>query len=341
MFEIGMIAVCIGIVAYIVASIWFYVVAFRQSIAWGLGVLLLPFVSIAFFFVHLARAWRPGLTSVVALIMIGGGAFATSQDPELDAKVAKTYAKVDERVDFSQYEGMAEAPWLSGVTNQFAMAKTELSTPVDLDVEMEEPVPYVPPVPQISDEELIGLTQDEVLVKLGKPSGTGKGREGMFWMYSNFMLSFADDYIVSDVTREDLSVLSSSPIEQPLAPMPMTPPARAQPARPPIVVVSNGGQKVNLADYVGKGKVTIVDFYADWCGPCKKVDPSLRQLAQGDHEVELVKINIVKWGTPVTIQHNITSVPNMMVFDAKGKQVGKAVPDFRTLRRYIIQAKSS
>src|SRR5437868_3378270 len=48
-----------------------------------------------------------------------------------------------------------------------------------------------------------------------------------------------------------------------------------------VEVISHGTQ-VDIAKHLSSGNVTIVDFYADWCGPCKQVSPALEQMARTD-----------------------------------------------------------
>lgn len=67
----------LGLVISVVAGIWFLVVAFRQSVLWGLGCLFVPFVPLVFLIVHWAEAKRPFLWSLVAILpMIAGFALS-------------------------------------------------------------------------------------------------------------------------------------------------------------------------------------------------------------------------------------------------------------------------
>ncbi|MDC7233052.1 MAG: thioredoxin [Spirochaetales bacterium] len=64
----------------------------------------------------------------------------------------------------------------------------------------------------------------------------------------------------------------------------------------------------------------LVDFYADWCGPCKMVSPVIARLA-GEYKGKMVtvKINTEK-KQDIAMRYGIQSIPTIMVFH-KGKQL--------------------
>ncbi len=108
----------------------------------------------------------------------------------------------------------------------------------------------------------------------------------------------------------------------------------------PSEVISHGDQ-VDINQHLALGNVTVVEFYADWCGPCRLLSPSLEQMAQADPEVALRKIDIVRWGTPVSQQFNIHSVPQVNVYDRGGRLVGNVFGvDFDRVKAYVAQAKT-
>ena len=107
-----------------------------------------------------------------------------------------------------------------------------------------------------------------------------------------------------------------------------------------VEVISHGAQ-VDIAKHLALGNVTVVDFYADWCGPCKQLSPSLEQMARTDPAIALRKIDIVNWKTAVVKQYNIHSVPQVNVYNRGGRLVGTVVgADVDKVKSYVAQAKT-
>lgn len=67
-------------------------------------------------------------------------------------------------------------------------------------------------------------------------------------------------------------------------------------------------------DVLQSGKAVIVDFWADWCGPCQKVSPVLDQIAvEYADKVQVVKVNIDE-NPAVAASLGITSIPAIYLF---------------------------
>ncbi len=108
----------------------------------------------------------------------------------------------------------------------------------------------------------------------------------------------------------------------------------------PVEVISHGAQ-VDINRHLARGNVTVVDFYADWCGPCRQLSPSLEQMARSDPEIALRKVDIVNWRTPVARQFSLQSIPQVNVYNRRGQLVGTVVgADFDKVKSYVAQAKT-
>ena len=140
------------------------------------------------------------------------------------------------------------------------------------------------------------------------------------------------------------------PVPEPPPPKPRLPevikPVLADPpgvgGHPLQIDVVRGNKEIDLEDHLVRGKVTVVDFYADWCGPCRALSPKLEEMAGNNPDIALVKINILDWHSPVAKQLAITAIPRVQVYGPWGKLIGTSVgvnPD--EIARFVKQAEDS
>ena len=73
--------------------------------------------------------------------------------------------------------------------------------------------------------------------------------------------------------------------------------------------------KDNFEEEVLKSdKKVLVDFWADWCGPCKMLSPVIDKLAEELEDVKVCKVNVETEPT-ISIEYNIMSIPTLLVFE--------------------------
>lgn len=60
-------------------------------------------------------------------------------------------------------------------------------------------------------------------------------------------------------------------------------------------------------------KPVLVDFYADWCGPCQMVAPILEEIAKSRNDVKIGKINVDEEGE-LAMKYKVSSIPYLAFF---------------------------
>lgn len=88
-----------------------------------------------------------------------------------------------------------------------------------------------------------------------------------------------------------------------------------------------------------KNGVVLVDFFADWCGPCKMLSPIIEELSNEISDVNFVKVNIDE-SNEIANSYGIMSIPTLMLFK-NGKMVNKTVGFLpkENLKKFIIENK--
>ena len=78
------------------------------------------------------------------------------------------------------------------------------------------------------------------------------------------------------------------------------------------------------AEVLKSAEPVVVDFWAEWCGPCKMIGPSLEEIGKEMHgKVKIVKMNVDE-NTGIPGQLGIRSIPTLMLFKG-GKLAGQKV----------------
>ncbi len=82
-------------------------------------------------------------------------------------------------------------------------------------------------------------------------------------------------------------------------------------------MVANVNDSEFKASVLDNDGVVVVDFWAEWCGPCKALSPLLEQAASEVDGVTVVKMNVDE-NTDTPVQYGIRGIPTLIAF--KGGQ---------------------
>ena len=69
--------------------------------------------------------------------------------------------------------------------------------------------------------------------------------------------------------------------------------------------------------------LALVDFYADWCGPCKMLSPIIDEIAEERTDITVGKVNVDE-NNSLAAKYNVMSIPTMIIFK-NGKEQARVI----------------
>ena len=81
----------------------------------------------------------------------------------------------------------------------------------------------------------------------------------------------------------------------------------------------------NFEELLAEGKPMLVDFWATWCGPCKKIGPYIEELAEKYSDQAIIGKVDVDDNDNLAIRFGIRNIPTVLFLDKNGEIVDKQV----------------
>ena len=82
------------------------------------------------------------------------------------------------------------------------------------------------------------------------------------------------------------------------------------------MIIINNNFKEEVLDYKG---TVLVDFYADWCGPCKMLSPVLEEISN-ETDIKICKVTVDE-NQALAIEYKVMSIPTLIVFKEGKKEL--------------------
>ena len=178
-----------------------------------------------------------------------------------------------------------------------------------------------------------GKCGDQIKDELKKVKGVKKAEFDMFKVELTVKLAdgVSDDVVVAAVEKVGMKAVPGAGQGTYL------PPA-TYPAGSDVATLTPDGGAVGPLDKLrAPAKYTVFDVYADWCGPCRKVDERLRELVGQRPDLAVRKLNVVDFDTPLALElgAQFEALPYVIVFSPSGKRTDIQGIDFEKLDRAL------
>ena len=93
------------------------------------------------------------------------------------------------------------------------------------------------------------------------------------------------------------------------------------------IEVASRGDAILLKEHLAPGKITIFDYYADWCGPCHLLSPKLERLLLKYPDLALRTVDLVDWESEAakqaTREFALAGLPYVSIYNREGSLLGR------------------
>lgn len=90
-----------------------------------------------------------------------------------------------------------------------------------------------------------------------------------------------------------------------------------------VLTITDNNFDEEVLNYDGK---VLLDFYANWCGPCKMMSPIIDQIAEEVDNIKVGKVNVDD-NQKLAVKYNVMSIPTVIIFEK-----GNAIKSFVGVR---------
>ncbi len=107
-----------------------------------------------------------------------------------------------------------------------------------------------------------------------------------------------------------------------------------------VTELTTGGESFRLEDVAIPGRVVVIDFWATWCGPCARIDRTLRKLAAEHPQLSVRRAEIVDFEHPIGREHfgGEGALPHLWIVDGHGEVVDRFTEsDPAAVRRRVLR----
>lgn len=112
-----------------------------------------------------------------------------------------------------------------------------------------------------------------------------------------------------------------------------------------IVNKGNPGEEIDVTPYLAGGKTTIVDFYSEYCGPCVRIAPLLKQLDEKREDIVVIKIDInrpgirgIDWKSPAARQYKLESIPHFKIYGGTSSLEDEGEPAYKRIYKLLQES---